>query len=191
MKKTLFAFLFAMCGMVAVAQTPTDTVRHQVLFETNMGNIQLELDEVKAPKTVANFVNYAKKGFYDNTIFHRVIDNFMIQGGGFTEKMVQKSTDKAITNEAYNGLKNNVGTIAMARTGDPNSATSQFFINTANNDFLNFKSKTPQGYGYAVFGKVTSGMDVVRKISKVKTATRGYHQDVPTEAVIIRKVSIK
>ena len=187
MKKTI---KLTLCALALSLSVQAQAVTHAVI-ETNMGNIQLELDEVKAPKTVANFVNYAKKGFYDNTIFHRVIDNFMIQGGGFTEKMVQKSTDKAINNEADNGLKNNVGTIAMARTGDPNSATSQFFINTADNDFLNFKSKTPQGYGYAVFGKVTSGMDVVRKISKVKTATRGYHQDVPTEAVIIRKVSIK
>ncbi len=187
MKKSI---KLTLCALALSLSVQAQAVTHAVI-ETNMGNIQLELDEVKAPKTVANFVNYAKKGFYDNTIFHRVIDNFMIQGGGFTEKMVQKSTDKAINNEADNGLKNNVGTIAMARTGDPNSATSQFFINTADNDFLNFKSKTPQGYGYAVFGKVTSGMDVVRKISKVKTETRGFHQDVPTEAVIIRKVSIK
>ena len=187
MKKSI---KLTLCALALSLSVQAQAVTHDVI-ETNMGNIQLELDEVKAPKTVANFVNYAKKGFYDNTIFHRVIDNFMIQGGGFTEKMVQKSTDKAINNEADNGLKNNVGTIAMARTGDPNSATSQFFINTADNDFLNFKSKTPQGYGYAVFGKVTSGMDVVRKISKVKTETRGFHQDVPTEAVIIRKVSIK
>ena len=178
MKKSI---KLTLCALALSLSVQAQAVTHAVI-ETNMGNIQLELDEVKA---------YAKKGFYDNTIFHRVIDNFMIQGGGFTEKMVQKSTDKAINNEADNGLKNNVGTIAMARTGDPNSATSQFFINTADNDFLNFKSKTPQGYGYAVFGKVTSGMDVVRKISKVKTATRGFHQDVPTEAVIIRKVSIK
>ena len=187
MNKTL-KLTFAALALAAAFNAQAET--HAVI-ETNMGNISLSLDETKAPKTVANFVNYARKGFYDNTIFHRVIDNFMIQGGGFTENMVQKPTDKAINNEADNGLKNNVGTIAMARTGDPNSATSQFFINTADNDFLNFKSKTPQGYGYAVFGKVTSGMDVVRKISKVKTATRGFHQDVPTEAVIIRKVSIK
>ena len=187
MNKTL-KLTFATLALAATFNAQAET--HAVI-ETNMGNISLSLDETKAPKTVANFVSYARKGFYDNTVFHRVIDGFMIQGGGFTADLAQKATDKAINNEADNGLKNNVGTIAMARTGDPNSATSQFFINTADNDFLNFKSKTPQGYGYAVFGKVTSGMDVVRKISKVKTATRGFHQDVPTEAVIIRKVSIK
>lgn len=137
MKKSI---KLTLCALALSLSVQAQAVTHAVI-ETNMGNIQLELDEVKAPKTVANFVNYAKKGFYDNTIFHRVIDNFMIQGGGFTEKMVQKSTDKAINNEADNGLKNNVGTIAMARTGDPNSATSQFFINTADNDFLNFKAK--------------------------------------------------
>ncbi|RPD89539.1 peptidyl-prolyl cis-trans isomerase [Neisseria weixii] len=162
----------------------------RAVIETNMGKIELSLDETKAPKTVANFVSYAEKGFYNNTIFHRVIDNFMIQGGGFTENMAQKNTGKAITNEANNGLKNTVGTIAMARTANPNSAASQFFINTADNDFLNFKSATPQGYGYAVFGKVTSGMDVVNKISKVQTATRGFHQNVPVKPVVIQKVSI-
>ena len=162
-----------------------------IILHTNKGDITIELDFDKAPVTAKNFEQYVKDGFYDGVIFHRVIKGFMIQGGGFTPDLVQKAADKAVINEADNGLKNTVGTIAMARTGDPNSATSQFFINTADNDFLNFKSKTPQGYGYAVFGKVTSGMDVVRKISKVKTATRGFHQDVPTEAVIIRKVSIK
>lgn len=187
MNKTL-KLTFAALALAAAFNAQAET---RAVIETNMGNISLSLDETKAPKTVANFVNYARKGFYDNTVFHRVIDGFMIQGGGFTPDLAQKATDKAVINEADNGLKNTVGTIAMARTGDPNSATSQFFINTADNDFLNFKSKTPQGYGYAVFGKVTSGMDVVRKISKVKTATRGFHQDVPTEAVIIRKVSIK
>ena len=187
MNKTL-KLTFATLALAAAFNAQAET---RAVIETNMGNINLSLDESKAPKTVANFVSYARKGFYDNTVFHRVIDGFMIQGGGFTADLAQKATDKAINNEADNGLKNTVGTIAMARTGDPNSATSQFFINTADNDFLNFKSKTPQGYGYAVFGKVTSGMDVVRKISKVKTATRGFHQDVPTEAVIIRKVSIK
>ena len=146
MKKTI---KLTLCALALSLSVQAQAVTHAVI-ETNMGNIQLELDEVKAPKTVANFVNYAKKVLRQHDFPPR-IDNFMIQGGGFTEKMVQKSTDKAITNEAYNGLKNNIGTIAMARTGDPNSATSQFFINTADNDFLNFKSKTPQGYGYVRF----------------------------------------
>lgn len=159
-------------------------------IETNMGNIEVSLDEVKAPKTVANFVNYAQKGFYDNTIFHRVIAGFMIQGGGYTQNMSEKPTGKAINNEADNGLTNNIGTIAMARTGNPNSATSQFFINVANNDALNFKSKTPQGYGYTVFGKVTSGMDVVNKIAKVKTTNQSYFQNVPINPIIIKKISI-
>lgn len=159
-------------------------------IETNYGTIKLTLDEKKAPKTVANFVKYAKKGFYDGTVFHRVIPGFMIQGGGFTPEMVQKTTDKAITNEASNGLLNQTGTIAMARLPAPHSATSQFFINLVDNESLNFKSKTPQGYGYAVFGKVTSGMDVVRKIARVKTGVKGYHLDVPVKPVIIKKVSI-
>ena len=160
------------------------------VIDTNLGSITVELNEAQAPKTVANFISYARKGFYNNTIFHRVIDGFMIQGGGFTPDMAQKAADKAIANEAANGLKNTVGTIAMARTGDPNSATSQFFINTADNAFLNYKSPTPQGYGYAVFGKVTSGMDVVRKISQSPTATRGFHQNVPVKPVVIRQVKI-
>lgn len=181
--KTALAALIAGVAFTAQAET-------RAVIETDMGKIELSLDEAKAPKTVANFVSYAEKGFYNNTVFHRVIDNFMIQGGGFTENMAQKDTDKAITNEAGNGLKNTVGTIAMARTANPNSATSQFFINTADNDFLNFTAATPQGYGYAVFGKVTAGMDVVNKISKVQTATRGFHQNVPVKPVVIRKVSI-
>lgn len=176
-------------ALAVTAPLAAQAETHAVI-ETNMGNINLVLDETKAPKTVANFVNYARKGFYDNTVFHRVIDGFMIQGGGFTADLAQKATDKAINNEADNGLKNTVGTIAMARTGDPNSATSQFFINTADNGFLNFKNKTPQGYGYAVFGKVSSGMDVVRKISKVPTSTRGFHQNVPAQPVIIKKIEI-
>ena len=149
MNKTL-KLTFAALALAAAFNAQAETL---AVIETNMGNISLSLDETKAPKTVANFVSYARKGFYDNTVFHRVIDGFMIQGGGFTPDLAQKATDKAIINEADNGLKNTVGTIAMARTGDPNSATSQFFINTADNTFLNFKNKTPQGYGYAVFGK--------------------------------------
>ena len=178
------AALFA-AALPLAAQADTRAV-----IETNHGKIELLLDEVRAPKTVANFIDYAQSGFYNNTIFHRVIDGFMIQGGGFTPEMAQKSTRKAIINEADNGLKNSVGTIAMARTGNPNSATSQFFINTADNAFLNFKNKTPQGYGYAVFGKVVSGMDVVGRISKVSTGDKGFHQNVPLKPVVIQKVSI-
>ena len=155
-----------------------------------MGTITLELDEAKAPATVANFVQYAKDGFYDGTIFHRVIDGFMIQGGGFTRDMNQKATREAIRNEAMNGLKNARGTIAMARTNVVDSATSQFFINLVDNDFLNFSSPTPQGFGYAVFGKVTDGLDVVDAIGKVRTGTSGYYENVPAETVTIRKVTI-
>ncbi|WP_434779777.1 peptidylprolyl isomerase [Neisseria sp. Ec49-e6-T10] len=162
-----------------------------VTIQTNQGNIDLSLDEKKAPITVRNFVSYAQKGFYDGTIFHRVIDGFMIQGGGFDKNMKEKATDKPIINEATNGLKNTVGTIAMARTNDPNSASSQFFINVNNNDFLNHKNKTIPGYGYAVFGKVTKGMDVVNKIAKVKTASKGMYDDVPVAPVIINKVVVR
>ena len=155
-----------------------------------MGSVTLELDEAKAPLTVANFVQYAKEGFYDGTIFHRVIDGFMIQGGGFTKDMNQKDTREAIRNEAMNGLKNDRGTIAMARTMVVDSATSQFFINLVDNDFLNFQNPTPQGFGYAVFGKVTDGMDVVDAIAKVRTGNVGYFQNVPEETVTIRKISV-
>ncbi|MCF7529194.1 peptidylprolyl isomerase [Neisseria lisongii] len=181
--KTALAALTLSAAFTTHAQT-------RATIETNMGNIELQLDETKAPKTVANFVSYAQKGFYNNTIFHRVIDNFMIQGGGYTEQLAEKPTDKAIANEADNGLKNAVGTIAMARTGNPHSATSQFFINTADNQFLNFKNKTPQGYGYAVFGKVTSGMNVINRIGKVPTTTRSFYQNVPVKPVIIKKITI-
>ena len=155
-----------------------------------MGTITLELDEAKAPATVANFAQYAKDGFYDGTIFHRVIDGFMIQGGGFTKDMNQKETREAIRNEAMNGLRNDRGTIAMARTMVVDSATSQFFINLVDNDFLNFQSPTPQGFGYAVFGKVTDGMDVVDAIAKVRTGNVGYFQNVPAETVTIRKITV-
>lgn len=161
-----------------------------VLLKTNHGDITLELDAAKAPKSVANFLAYVKTGHYDGTIFHRVIDNFMIQGGGMTAGMKQKSTLDQIENEANNGLKNERGTIAMARTSDPHSATAQFFINVNDNDFLNHTAPTPQGWGYAVFGKVSNGMDVVDKIKKVKTGNAGYHQDVPTEDVVIEKASV-
>ncbi len=161
-----------------------------VLLKTNHGDITLELDAAKAPKSVANFLAYVKSGHYDGTIFHRVIDNFMIQGGGMTAGMKQKSTLDQIENEANNGLKNDRGTIAMARTSDPHSATAQFFINVNDNDFLNHTAPTPQGWGYAVFGKVSNGMDVVDKIKKVKTGNAGYHQDVPTQDVVIEKASV-
>lgn len=162
----------------------------KVTMETSVGTITLELDGEKAPETVANFVQYAKDGFYDGTIFHRVIDGFMIQGGGFTRDMNQKPTRESIRNEAMNGLKNRRGTIAMARTMVPDSATSQFFINLVDNDFLDFTAPTAQGYGYAVFGEVTDGMEVVDSIAKVKTGFAGPHQNVPEEAIVIRKVTI-
>ncbi|MBR0128954.1 MAG: peptidyl-prolyl cis-trans isomerase [Neisseriaceae bacterium] len=161
-----------------------------VKMETSMGDIELVLDEKAAPKSVANFVKYANKGFYNGTIFHRVIPNFMIQGGGFTPDMTQKATDAPISNEAANGLKNQVGTIAMARTSDPNSATSQFFINVADNEFLNFKAPTPQYYGYAVFGRVSKGMEVVNKIVAVPTGNHGMHQNVPQKPVVIKSVKV-
>ena len=161
-----------------------------VALNTNKGRIVLELDGVKAPKTTANFLSYVKSGHYNGTIFHRVIENFMIQGGGFDARMDQKSTNAPIANEADNGLKNEVGTIAMARTNDPHSASAQFFINVKNNDFLNHSSKTPQGWGYAVFGKVTEGLDVVEAIKKVPTGRTGGHQDVPTTPVVIESAEV-
>ncbi|MGQ7937420.1 peptidylprolyl isomerase [Paraburkholderia sp. D1E] len=161
-----------------------------VELHTNHGVIKLELDAEKAPKSVENFLNYVKAGHYDNTVFHRVIDGFMIQGGGFEPGMKQKPTAEAIANEANNGLKNVNGSIAMARTNDPHSATAQFFINVNDNDFLNHSSPTPQGWGYAVFGKVAEGMDIVEKIKKVKTGSKGHHQDVPADDVVIEKAVI-
>ena len=162
----------------------------KVLLNTNKGDITLTLDAAKAPKTVANFLEYVKKGHYDRTIFHRVIDNFMVQGGGMTAGLKEKSSGAQIENEADNGLKNARGTVAMARTSDPHSATAQFFINVGDNDFLNHSAKSAQGWGYAVFGKVTDGMDVVDTIRKVKTGTSGFHQDVPAEDVVIEKASV-
>ena len=162
-----------------------------VILNTIYGSIKLELDAQRAPVTVANFLTYAREGFYDGTLFHRVIDNFMIQGGGFDADMQQKSTREPIDNEADNGLKNDFGTIAMARTMDPHSATAQFFINVKDNDFLNHSAKTQQGWGYAVFGKVIEGKEVLDKIRAVPTAPRGGHQDVPIEAVIIESVVLE
>jgi len=159
-----------------------------VEMTTNKGTIRIELDDTKAPATVANFLDYVAKGHYDGTIFHRVIKGFMIQGGGFAPGMKQKPTGAEIKNEANNGLKNDKYTLAMARTNAPHSATAQFFINATDNDFLNFKSESPSGWGYAVFGKVVAGTEVVDAIEKVATGSAGFHQDVPREDVVIEKV---
>ena len=162
----------------------------KVLIETTKGNITIELDAAKAPNTVANFMGYVQDGFYNGTVFHRVIPNFMVQGGGMDADMNEKKTKDPIKNEANNGLKNLRGTLAMARTNAPHSASSQFFINVADNSFLDFRSESPQGWGYAVFGKVTEGMDVVDAIVSVKTGNHGFHQDVPVEPVVMNKVSV-
>lgn len=185
--------LLSMGLIIAVAAAAADkkSGAPRVMLETSMGEIVLELDSDSAPKTVENFLGYAQAGFYDGTVFHRVIDGFMIQGGGFTEDMTQKPTGEEITNEADNGLKNKRGTIAMARRGDPDSASSQFFINTVNNRPLDHTGKSPQGWGYAVFGEVVEGMDVVDAIAKVKTGTKGMFQDVPVESVIILKATVE
>lgn len=158
-----------------------------ITLHTNYGDIKLELDFEKAPKTAANFVEYVKSGHYDGTVFHRVIDNFMVQGGGFAAGMKQKETRDPIENEADNGLKNEIGTVAMARTMEPHSASAQFFINVADNNFLNHTAKTSQGWGYAVFGRIVEGMDVVNRIKGVPTTRKAGHQDVPVEDVIITK----
>lgn len=173
-------------GWSAMANAEMTTVQ----LETSKGTITLELDAAKAPGTVENFVGYVRDGFFDGTIFHRVIPGFMIQGGGFTPDMSQKPTKANIKNEANNGLTNDKGTVAMARTPDPHSASSQFFINVKDNDFLNFKSETPNGWGYAVFGKVTEGMDVMEAIVSVPTGNKGGHQDVPNDPVLIEKATV-
>ena len=161
-----------------------------IKLHTNFGVIGIELDHEKAPITAANFEQYVKDGFYDDVIFHRVIKGFMIQGGGMDADMKEKQTRATIENEAANGLKNDKYSIAMARTSAPHSASAQFFINTTNNDFLNFKAPNPQGFGYAVFGKVVEGFDVVDQIEGVKTGNKGFHQDVPKDAVVITKAEI-
>ncbi len=161
-----------------------------IKLHTNFGVIGIELDHEKAPITAANFEQYVKDGFYDGVIFHRVIKGFMIQGGGMDADMKEKQTRATIENEAANGLKNDKYTLAMARTSAPHSASAQFFINTTNNDFLNFKAPNPQGFGYAVFGKVVEGFDVVDQIEGVKTGNKGFHQDVPKDAVVITKAEI-
>jgi len=161
-----------------------------ITIRTTFGEITLELDAERAPRTVENFIAYARSGHYDGTIFHRVINNFMIQGGGFDTDMTQRPTRDPIENEADNGLKNDFGTIAMARTMDPHSATAQFFLNVKDNDFLNHSGKTMQGWGYTVFGRIVSGEDVLEKIRNVPTTSRGGHQDVPKEAVIIESIVV-
>ncbi|MGE4534385.1 peptidylprolyl isomerase [Halomonas sp.] len=162
-----------------------------IVLQTTFGDISVELDHEKAPKTAANFEQYVRDGFYDGTLFHRVIDGFMVQGGGFDEDFNQKPTRDPIENEADNGLANEVGTLAMARTQDPHSATAQFFINVADNAFLNHSGKSIQGWGYCVFGRVVDGMEVVEKIRKVETTRRGMHADVPAQDVLIEKAYVK
>ncbi|KAK70195.1 peptidylprolyl isomerase [Bordetella holmesii] len=174
----------------SLSEGTTSMSNPRVKLQTNQGDMVITLDAEKAPKTVANFLTYVKDGFYNGTVFHRVIDGFMIQGGGFEPGLKQKPTQAPIENEANNGLKNDKYTVAMARTSDPHSATAQFFINVANNDFLNFTAPTPQGWGYAVFGKITEGTDVIDKIRGVKTGNNGFHQNVPKEDVIIEKAEV-
>jgi len=196
--KTLYGLLLAICaGLAPIGVSAEDTNPEKkgngmviVKMETSMGDITLELDSGKAPETTANFVAYVKSGHYDGTIFHRVIPGFMIQGGGFDADMQQKPTNPPIKNEAANGLRNLSGTIAMARTNDPHSATSQFFINVVDNAFLDHKSPNPQGWGYAVFGKVTDGTGVVMAIEHVPTGNKMGHQNVPLEPVVINKVTV-
>ncbi|MCI2809918.1 peptidylprolyl isomerase [Eoetvoesia caeni] len=184
-------------GSAAFAASSTTTQGNSVMsttprvkLQTNFGDIIIELNQEKAPKTVENFLKYTQEGFFDGTIFHRVINNFMIQGGGFDAGMKQKTTHDPIENEANNGLKNDKYTLAMARTSDPHSATAQFFINVGNNDFLNFTAPTSNGWGYAVFGKVVEGTEIVDKIKEVKTGNKGFHQDVPVEDVVIEKATV-
>jgi len=180
---TLFLSFFSINSFAA------DKTNPQVLVQTNMGNIIIELYPNKAPKTVKNFLRYVNEGFYDGTIFHRVIPNFMVQGGGFTPNMTKKITHAPIQNEADNGLRNRIGTVAMARTNDPHSASSQFFINVAQNSFLDFREKTPRAYGYAVFGRVIKGMKVVNHIRNVKTGFHNGMGDVPVNPVVMTKVT--
>ena len=161
-----------------------------ILLKTNHGDITLELDSEKAPETVANFLEYVNSGHFNNTVFHRVIKGFMVQGGGFEPGMTQKETNATIKNEANNGLANDKYTVAMARTNEPHSASSQFFINTKDNSFLNFTSESPQGWGYCVFGKVTAGQDVVDAIENVATGSHGFHQDVPVDDVVIESAEV-
>ena len=193
-KLSQFVSVLALCSITATPlpakEKPKMSESTQVKLETSLGDIIVKLDSVKAPLSTANFLNYVKQGHYDDTIFHRVIPNFMAQGGGFTVDFKQKPTNAPIKNEADNGLKNDKYTVAMARTSDPHSATAQFFINIADNDFLNHTAPNAQGWGYCVFGKVTAGTDVVDKIKGVKTGNRSGHQNVPLEDVIIEKAEV-
>jgi len=200
MRKNAPSFLVVLVAIVSLAMFTTvkgqknmtdENANPVVSIETSKGNITLELDAKNAPNTTANFLAYIEDGYFTDTTFHRVIPNFMIQGGGITADMRDKPSKRApIKNEANNGLKNDRGTIAMARTGDPHSATSQFFINLKDNDFLNFRSETMQGWGYAVFGKVTEGLNVVDEIARVRTGNKGGHQDVPMESITITGVKL-
>jgi peptidyl-prolyl cis-trans isomerase B (cyclophilin B) len=187
MERRLFIMMLLLVSLVPGAASAADNPK--VMLETSLGNITLELYPDKAPLTVKNFLAYVDEGFYTGTIFHRVIRGFMIQGGGMTAGMQEKPGHNPITNEADNGLKNDRGTIAMARTQDPNSATAQFFINAKDNTFLNFRAKTIDGYGYCVFGKVIKGLDVVEAIEAVPTTTKGFYQDVPAKPVVVKKAS--
>jgi len=191
-KRILFAAMLSLaCGVAFGAETAPKGGNPVVRFETSMGVIKVELYPDKAPVTVKNFLTYVREGHYDGLVFHRVIRDFMVQGGGFTKEMKETGTKHPpIKNEADNGLKNDRGTVAMARTSVVDSATAQFFINTVNNDFLNHRAKTPQGYGYAVFGKVIEGMDVVDKIRAVPTGSSGMFQDVPKQPVVILKATV-
>ena len=190
MKIKLLVVISVFVTFVMVGADMAAAGNPKVEMETSKGKFVIELYPEKAPDTVKNFLSYVDTKFYDGTIFHRVIPNFMIQGGGFTADMKRKTAGAPIKNEADNGLKNDRGTIAMARTNDPHSATAQFFVNTVNNDFLNHKSKTSQGWGYVVFGKVVTGMDVVDAISSVKTVMRGMYRDVPDEIIEIRNAVV-
>ena len=189
----LLAFFFSLLALplsATAADQPAKSANPNVRMTTSLGVIEIELDAVKASKTVANFLGYVDKGFYNGTIFHRVIPGFMIQGGGMSPGMKEKPTGTKIQNEADNGLKNLTGTLAMARTNDPHSASAQFFVNTVDNAFLDHRGKNPQGWGYAVFGKVTKGMDVVKKIEAVQTGNAGMHQNVPVKDVVITKMEV-
>ena len=191
LKSLTLGTLMAISAQAGAATDAAGDAHPRILMETSMGNIVLELDRAKAPKSVDNFVKYVQDGFYDGTIFHRVIKDFMAQGGGFTPDFAQKSVRAPVSNEADNGLKNVRGSIAMARTNDPHSATAQFFINTVDNDFLNFSAPTSRGWGYTVFGKVVEGMDVIDKIRSTPTGSGGsFPTDVPKTTVLIKKASM-
>jgi cyclophilin family peptidyl-prolyl cis-trans isomerase len=187
--KSLISSLVGLLLLALAGQSTADESKPRVLMQTNMGDIVIELNAEKAPKTVANFLQYVDDGFYDGTIFHRVISDFMIQGGGFTADMDKKETRGPIPNEADNMLRNTIGSIAMARTGNPHSATAQFFINVANNTPLDFREKTQRAWGYAVFGRVVKGMEVVKAIKGVATGNLGAYRNVPQETIIITKAS--